>query len=318
MTPADVAQAGPRPTDAVGTASVSVVIVNYNTRDHLLRCLDAFRAVGTLAAYEVIVVDNGSRDGSAEAVRQHHPWVRLIANPANRFYTAAANQGLRASRGEAILYFNTDAWVISPVIDRLFDTLRADPWLGAVGCRFVSPEGRVEPCVRRALTPLTYLLNFTVLGKLLPGWRCSHNAAQEYAGWHRDSTREVETCADICLLVRRRALEAVGGYHEGFKLYFCEDDLCRKLRQHGYRILFVGDTHIVHAGHGSVRTEDPEYIRHIWRQDARVYARQHFGRSAAWGVAALMDLTEGLRSLQVLAARWFGTPAPRGWWDERA
>lgn len=295
---------------------VSVIVVNYNTRDHLLRCLASFRDAGTRAAYEVIVVDNGSGDGSVEAVRVAHPWARVIANPVNRYYTAAANQGLQAAAGEAILYFNTDAWVTSPVIDRLFGALRASADIGAVGCRFVSPDGRAEPCVRRALMPMTYLLNFTVLGKVLPGWRRRHNAAREYAGWDRRSSREVDTCADICLLVRRSALDAVGGYHEGFKLYFCEDDLCRKLRATGLRILFLGDTEIVHAGHASVRTEDPERIRRIWRQDALEYSREHFGRITTWGLAGLMHVTDGLRALQARAARWLGTPAPRGWWDE--
>lgn len=193
---------------------VSVVVVNFNTKDALRRCLASIEA-----HHETIVVDNASTDGSSEMVAKDFPGVRLIPNDANVGFGAANNQGMRAASGEWALLLNSDAWATPGSIDRLADTLDHQ---GAVagGGRLLNPDGSLQPSVARQLTL------GAVLSEQLYLERFTHAYWRDPASFLEPT--EVDQVMGACLIMKPVAL-----FDERFFLY-CEDtELCQRLKQMG-------------------------------------------------------------------------------------
>lgn len=193
---------------------VSVVVVNFNTKDALRRCLDSIEA-----HHETIVVDNASTDGSSEMVAKDFPGVRLIPNDANVGFGAANNQGIRAASGEWVLLFNSDAWATPGSIDRLAGTLDHQ---GAVagGGRLLNPDGTLQPSVARQLTL------GAVLSEQLYLERFTHAYWRDPASFGEPA--EVDQVMGACLMMK-----PVAFFDERFFLY-CEDtELCHRLKEMG-------------------------------------------------------------------------------------
>ncbi len=278
---------------------VSVVVVSYNTRDLLRTCLGAAVRAADRISHEVIVVDNASPDGSADMVRREFPNVTLVANSRNLFYTAAANQGLALAHGRFVLILNADVTFSDGTFGRLYDYLERHEEVGAVSPSLVDGLGRPEACFWRTRTYESFLLNYTFLRHLFPSRTRQLNGRIEMAGESRAAVREVEMVIDMSLLARREALQQIGFYDEDFKLYFCDDDLSLRLRNAGWRLMFLGDAQNLHHRHSSV-SQQPELWRiRMFRHDALVYARKHFGRTRAAILAPLMRATTRMRALRV-------------------
>lgn len=213
---------------------VSVIVVSYNTRDLLRRCLESLEGV-----HEVIVVDNASRDGSPEMVESEFPSARLIRNRLNRGFGAANNQGLDLMTGELALLLNSDALASPGAISRLASVF-ADPGVVAAGGRLLDDEGREQPSCCASLTLWAVVCEQLLLEKLFPRSRL---LSPYWLNGRLKGTGpfEVEQCMGACLMMR-----SVERFDERFFLY-CEDtELCYRLRKHG-RVLFVREASFGHA-----------------------------------------------------------------------
>lgn len=251
---------------------VSVIVVSFNTRDKLRRCL---AALGT--EHEVIVIDNASADGSPELVRAEFPHVRLIVNASNLGFGAANNQGLDIANGNLVLLLNSDAYVAPHAVGHLQDVF-LDPGVVAAGPRLVNPDGTLQWSAARQLGLWAVFCEQTYLEKLFPRSRLFSPYWIQPAG---DGAVEVEQVMGACLMMRPGER-----FDERYFLY-CEDtDLCRRLRQRG-RILYVPSVSVVHdLGSSSAHSR--------WRAVARynhgkeLYFRLHHGW-AAWAACFLLN-----------------------------
>src|ERR1700722_13610608 len=222
------------------SASLCIIIVSYNVRDRLRDCLR------DLSGQRVIVVDNASSDSSAAMVRAEFPAVELIANTDNRGFAAACNQGIAASTEEFILILNPDTLATPAALQALLDVMRAEPHAGACGPRIVNPDGSLQPSCRRFPTLPRLLLDEFGLGKLFP--RSKFFGDYRMTWWAHDQLREVDQLMGAALLLRRAALEQVGTFDERFFMYFEEVDLCLRLRDAGWKVLFVPAAKVIHHG----------------------------------------------------------------------
>jgi len=278
---------------------LSIVIVNYNAGDVIRECLSSlYRSIRT-ATFEIIVVDNGSRDGSADLVEREFPDVQLIRYPENRFITPANNDGIRRSRGRYVVILNPDVVALDGSFDRMFRYMEEHRDVGAAGPRLTDADGRLEACCARERTFAHFALNYTVAGKLWRSRLTALNAWSQMAEWQRDSTREVDILADISMVVRRETLENVGLYDETFKLYFAEDDLCRRLRSAGWKVVFLADAHNIHYRHQSVKQIPSETVIRIFIEDAVVYSAKHFGSARTAVLRLLVQITALLRRVHL-------------------
>ena len=222
---------------------VSAVVVSYDSAATLERCLASLPGPDP-ARFELLVVDNGSRDGSPDLVRERHPQARLLALPANVGFGAAVNRAAAEAGGDALLLLNADAWLLPGALDALSARLDGDPRLAWVAPRLLYPDGRPQ----FAWEPEVSLLGEAArkLRNRFEARRWSHTLLpRAYAllgpGWY--------TAA--CALVRLAAFREVGGFDERFFVYFEDTDLCIRLRAAGWALAQEPAASAVHVSAGS-------------------------------------------------------------------
>jgi N-acetylglucosaminyl-diphospho-decaprenol L-rhamnosyltransferase len=273
---------------------VSVVIVNWNTKELLLRCVEAVSGV----ARDIIVVDNASADGSADAVAVRFPEVSLVRLPENRGFAAGANTGLRRAGTDLVLLLNPDCLATPGAVERLAEVMAGAPDCAAVGGRLVDEAGRPQQGfnVRRFPTLATWAADLLLVDQV---WR-GNPVTRRYEARDLDldgpEPVDVDQPAAACLLLRRDVVLGLGGFDEGFAPAWFEDvDLCRRLKAAGWRILIASDARFVHRGGEAMRALGLARFSEIWYRNLRRYVRKHHGRAAAAVVAGLVVLGMLLR-----------------------
>ncbi len=234
---------------------LSIVIVNWNTRDYLLGALRTIYAAPPAFDFEIIVVDNASSDGSADAVRREYPGVVLRANDRNACYAEGNNQGIALASGEYVLLLNPDVEVPPGTLDDAIRVAERLPKLGALGARQLNPDGSVQPSLRGFPTPAGVLWEATGLARLFPQSRTFGAYRMRWFTYDREA--DVDQPMGTFLLIPRRALDDVGVLDERFPIFFNEVDWCYRARQRGWRIVFSPEVSITHYGAGSTRQIAP-------------------------------------------------------------
>lgn len=245
---------------------VSVILVNYNDRDHLAACLASVEAAAAGLVADVVVVDNHSQDGSPEFVRSAFPWVRLIRNEENVGYSQANNTAYRVSRGEFILFLNTDTIVPPSALRGLLAALESRPQAGGLGPALRDAAGRYQVSFGKEVG---FFFEFRQKLLLNPLHRLALRLSR--------SAREVGWLSGACLLLRRKAFEAAGLFDERFFLYFEDIDLCRQIREAGYRLVYFPAVEVTHLGGGATSSR-PWQSRLEYRRSQLLYYRKHSPR----------------------------------------
>lgn len=236
------------------TLDVAVVIVNYNTRDFLRVCIESvLRARDLGEVVEIVVVDSGSSDGSAEMARRYLG-DGVVSLP-NRGYGAAANIGFGATSARYVLVLNADTSVPPGTIPRLVEVLQAHRQVAIVGPRLRYPNGQVQSARRRFPTRMTPLFESTVVEEWWPGNRWTRLYRMDDVP--DDGAQLVDWIVGAALLVRREAIEQAGGFDETFRMYSEEVEWCWRLRSHGWRVMHVPDVEIRHHEGASTGQDIP-------------------------------------------------------------
>ncbi|MCS7209237.1 MAG: glycosyltransferase family 2 protein [Fimbriimonadales bacterium] len=253
--------------------TLSICIVNWNTRELLRACLQSLYRYPPSESFEVIVVDNASSDGSATMVCAEFPQVVLIANAHNLGYARGNNQAIQRAQGEFILLLNPDTEVFESTLDRAVAFLRAHPEAGAIGAKQLFPDGRVQASVRGFPTPKNLLFEVLGLARLLPNSRLLGGYRMR---WFRyDTVAEVDQPMATFLMTRRAVIEQVGLMDEAFPLFFNDVDWCYRVKQAGWRIYFVPEVCILHHGGASTRQVRLSAVRESHRALEAFY-RKHY------------------------------------------
>lgn len=281
-------------TTAASTAVVSVVVVSHNTRPELLRCLTALAQNVTLPI-EVVVVDNASHDGSPAAVRGAFPEVRVIESAENLGFSRANNLGLRDTSAPYALILNSDAEPRPGCLEALCALLDRRPEVGAVGPRTLGGDGLIQVSFGPALTPLAEWRQ----RRLVRGVRARAPWALREASRRAALEHEPDWLSASCLLARRAALEAVGGFDEGFFLYEEDVDLCLRLRRAGWRVVFTPAAEVVHQL-GRSMEKAPSRARLAYDQSHLRYYRKHNGPGLTRALRFALLARAGFGWLQAL------------------
>lgn len=246
---------------------VSIVVVTYNAEGHLSKCLSAVRD----SQHEVIVVDNGSLDGTAELVRSAYPSVQLVELGQNLGFGVANNEGMRRAAGRYFLLLNSDAWPVGEAIDELVAFADGHPQAAIVGPRILNPDGSLQPSVRGFPTMWRLATELYFLRKLAP--RSGVFNAFYGAGFDYTTSAAVEWLKAVALLVRREAVEEVGAFDPAFFMFSEETDLCFRLQTAGWSVLFCPTAEFVHLGGTSTRPEWDRMHRELLRSQLRYFAK---------------------------------------------
>lgn len=273
------------------TPDVSVIIVSYNTRELLRECIESILCEqGDGLAVEVIVVDNASADGSAAMVAERFPQVRLIANPDNRGFGAACNQGLEVARGRYALILNADIRAQPGALQRLVGFMDAHPDAAVCGGQLRYPDGRIQPSCARDLTLWWVFCEQSLLAKLFPRTRLFGGYWRTH--WDFSATIETEQVMGACMMLRR----PFPRFDEDYFLY-CEDtDLCYRVRQAGGKIYYVHDAVFVHHLGASGEPQRAQMVIYYNRGKERYFRKFH----GAWQARVCRWLNKGGALLRVL------------------
>ncbi len=278
---------------------LSVIIVNWNTRELLAACLDSLTAgqalvfegdgdsgPGGLLTAEIFVVDNASTDGSPAMVRERFPQVRLIQNAENIGFARANNQAIRQSRGRYVLLLNSDTEVYPGALPRLLEFMAECPRAGGCGPRLLNADGSLQESCQPMLTPGREFWRLLFLERL---WR---QATYCQTDWDMLTPRPVEVIKGACLLLRRTALQQVGLLDEQYYIYTEEVDLCYRLLQSGWELWWVPPALVKHYGQASsVQMAEAMYVQ-LYRSKIQFYRK--------FGGASRADLFKTLLRLAYL------------------
>jgi GT2 family glycosyltransferase len=255
---------------------VSVIIVSWNTKDILLDCLRSLYEQ-TKSAMQVIVVDNASSDGSADAVASEFPQVELIRSQDNLGFAKGNNRGLEAAEGRYILYLNPDTVILDGAVDKMIRYLEAHPGIGVLGPHTFNADGRTtqdtvifKPTLRRMFH------THVPLWRLIPGWR-PELAGQ--ASWHR--TGPVEVVKGCCMLMPAALVRDLGGMSEKHFMYSEEEDLCSRAAQRGFATWYYQEASIIHLGGEATKQNSEVMVRAQVAAWTDVFRQENPGSSVA-------------------------------------
>jgi GT2 family glycosyltransferase len=262
--------------------SLAFIIVNWNTKELIP---DAVRSIiDTISTYDhkIIIVENGSHDGSAEMMKKFFPTIRLICNKINIGFARAVNQGLNLTKARYIFLLNSDARLQRGAIKNLVEFMEKNSKVGIAGGQLINRDGSRQNSIASFPSLATELLNKRLLRIILP---------RRYPGKERDYPRpiDVDSLVGACLIVRRKAVQEVGNLDEGYFFFLEETDWCRRMKEHGWRVSFVPSARILHlqgASAGRYKTEARiEYYRSRYR-----FFITWYGKSTTFFLAIVLIL----------------------------
>jgi hypothetical protein len=257
---------------------LSVVIVSWNTRELLRRCLQSLERELVGIDAEVFVVDNNSWDGSPDMVADEFPWVNLVRNKTNRGFAAANNQAIRFSEGRRILLLNPDTEVHPNAIRTLLEFLDDHPAAGVVAPQLLNSDGSVQRSCRAFPTFESMLYELIGLSRLFP----NQTRFRQYKMLDFDHSyeREVDQPEGACLLVRREVIESIGMLDEGYFMLFEEVDWCYMIKEAGWEIWFTPTAQVVHHHGQSIKQVKVKMIFCSHRGLYRFWRKHYAGELA--------------------------------------
>ena len=244
---------------------LSAVIVSYRSRDDLLDCLQSLEADAAGLEAETLVIDNDSRDGTGAAVAGRFPAARVIENGENAGFARAVNQAIAATHGAYVLILNPDCIVRPGALRALIGQLAGQPRCAIAAPRLLNPDGSLEYSARSFPGAIAFLFNrYSLLTRLFPRNRWSRRYLM--SDWDHASVRDVDWVSGACMLVRREAIEQVGGLDEAYFMFNEDVDWCRRMGQSGWTVTYVPSAEVVHRVGASRR-----------RVSTRVIVERHRG-----------------------------------------
>jgi GT2 family glycosyltransferase len=277
--------------------NLSIIILNFNTKDYLLSCIQSIAEQNLdpeTARTELIVVDNGSNDGSVEATQKKFPWVKTIKNKSNVGYAKANNTAIKISKGEIVLLLNSDTILRPNSLEKILNFIESDKRIGAVSAKLQLQDGSLDlACHRGFPTPWNALTYFLGLERLFPNLKL-------FSGYHQawkdfNTPHQVDAISGACFFVKREVIDQVGLLDERYFMYAEDLDWCMRIKKSGWKIYFYPDATVMHFkkksgrekedGHqetNEVRKIRAKSIRHFYRTMKLFYDKHYHDKYPRW------------------------------------
>jgi GT2 family glycosyltransferase len=293
-------------TELKSAADLSVLIVNWKSKDFLRKCLISLRSAYVAIPMEIIVVDGGSFDGCGEMLAKEFPEVKFVQARENLGFGRSNNLGAQSVSSEMVLLLNPDTEVEPTAIHQLLKSFQELPAAGILGARLLNTDGSLQTsCVQSFPTPLNQALDANLLRKRFP-----HSSLWGIAALENESApSEVEAISGACMLMKTSVFRDVGGFSPEYFMYGEDMDLCRKVNRKGLRVYYVPAARIVH--HEGGRTQATNFSTVMSRESVWRFIRRHSGPVSALAFRALLMIAALVRivvlaplaSLPVVSAR---------------
>lgn len=253
---------------------LAVIVINYDSGDHLRNCISNLPAAAKSASAEFFVVDNSSQDVSLDGIEELATGTTVIRNVQNRGYGRACNQGFAATSARFVCFLNPDIVPEPGSLTCLLDAIVQRPEVGIVGPRLNNPDGSCYPS-GRVVPSMRVAIGHAVFGIFSDDNRFTR--AYKMLDMDRSEERDVDWVSGAAMLVRREAFEQVEGFDEGFFMYVEDLDLCARMKQAGWKAVYYPKAQMLHHVAGSSRREPYKMIRHHHFSLIRFTARRSRG-----------------------------------------
>ncbi|MUG73955.1 glycosyltransferase family 2 protein [Paenibacillus validus] len=284
---------------------LSIIVLNYNTKQLTLNCLESIRNSVTEYLYEIILVDNHSTDGSIEAFEKHYPEIELIRNQVNVGFSKGNNQAMKIARGRYVLLLNSDTIVNSDTLDVMLQFMDQQPTVGAAGCKVVLPDGSLDKACRRGFpTPSASFYYAFGFAKLFP--RVPRFNQYQLSYLDPDQDYPVDCLVGAFMMVRREVIDQVGMLDEDFFMYGEDIDWCYRIKEAGWGIHYYPYTEIVHYKGASSRRR-PFKIIYEFHRAMILFHKKHYEKKYSWVVNLLVYAGVGLKFAISILLNRFGS-----------
>lgn len=277
---------------------ISIIIVSWNVLALLEKCL---ASIGRYVDYphQVIVVDNASTDGTVGALRQKWPNIEVVAQQKNLGFARANNAGRQRARGHYIAFLNPDTELVSEPWRLMIEYIQQHPKTGAIGPEILNPDHRHQQSVRNFPRWSDQVLTLLKLRHLLKNSRIMRRYLAD-PGAGRKKPMAVDQIMGAAMLFPKKILDHLGGFDEDYWIWFEEVDLCRRVHDAGYEVLYFPNSQIIHHGDKSFN-QVLSIHKQVWfMRSLRRYARKHWSPAAAWSLWPLMVLSYLLTIIQMI------------------
>lgn len=265
---------------------ISVIVISYNGMEFIYDCLETVKLSLEAIEAEIIVVDNGSTDGTVELIKNKFPNINLVENKENLGFARAANQGFDKAQGKFILLLNQDTRIRNYAIIKLAGRMESDSNIGTIGPQFVGFDGRLQKACRSFPRYRDFLYIIFGMSALFPD---SKIFSHWKMGWFDHmSEREVDQPMGAALMIRKSILEELGSFDEQFRIFFNDVDFCRRIKSSGYINLYYPSAVIEHYYGGTIRTMKSKMVLEWHRALSKYFIK--YGRGSGKLVACLMGV----------------------------
>ncbi len=282
---------------------LSIVILNWKVKELLRQCLLSVYRYTEGIEFEVIVVDNDSRDGSAEMVLEEFPQVKLIVNNRNLGFAAGNNVGIREATGEFILLLNPDTELMDNAFEAMVRVMRANPDVAVLGPTLLNGDRSLQPSVRRFPTPLSQALVMLKLHHMLP--RLKPLMSYFASGFDYLAPSSVDQVMGAAFMVRREAFEKLGLLDERYFIWFEEVDFCRRVVDAGMDVMYTPEARVIHHGGESFGQVFGPKKQRMFNDSLLKYIRKHYGIGPWLALLILYPLSYALAWLIYLIRKIF-------------
>jgi hypothetical protein len=281
---------------------LSIIVLNWNTAEETLACLESIYSQQRRHEIEVIVADNASSDCSRTVVPARFPQATLVVHSTNLGFCAGNNRAIPATSGRYVLFLNSDTVVTEGALDRLIDFADANPDVGIVGPKLLNLDGSLQYSCRQFPNLGAGFFRNTPLGRLLPKNRFTTDYLM--SDWDHASVRDVDWVSGAALMIRREALDTLKGFDEDYYMY-CEDvDLCYRAHQEGWRVVYYPDAVIYHII-GRASNKVPTRMTYMFHRSMYRFYRKHYAKTTPIYVRPIILPGLALRaSGQLVKYRW--------------
>jgi len=268
---------------------LSVIIVNRNTRDLLLACIDSIYATVPPLSFEIWVVDNASSDGSVEAVRRAFSDARCIENDRNLGFAGANNMAMRQAHGRYMVLLNTDAVLTPAALATIVAFMDSNRNVAICGGQLLNEDGSLQNSIANVPTLATELVNKSLLRKMFP---------KRYPGKENrfEHPADVESIIGACMVVAREAIDKVGLLDEAYFFFFEETDWCLSMKKNGWRVFFHPHAHIYHLQGRTAKNNIVAARIEYWRS-RYIFFRKHYSPAVLFFLAAGLVIKLGISVL---------------------
>lgn len=251
---------------------LSIIIVSWNVKEYLKKCLASIFANQADLKLQVIVIDNASADRSAEMIKANFPSVEIMANEKNLGFAKANNQGIAQARAKYILALNPDTEIIGDCLSKMLELIKNNNQIGIAGCQHLNPDYTLQPSVRRFPTLKAIIIILLKLPKFFESKTLNHYLAKDF---NYQKSQPANQVAGSFFLMRQEMLAQIGLFDERFFIWFEEVDLCQRAKNAGWQVWYSAQASIIHCGGQSFAQKMTFKKQIVFFKSAWYYFRKH-------------------------------------------